>query len=176
MVLNALLALTGAELVGVPAEAAAEGVSAVGAGSMRGEVRRMGGLTVLVDCYNANPPSVRAALDVLAGRTGARKVAVLGTMLELGPASSALHAEVLRYAVGQRVDLVVATGAFADAAAGMGDARIVTAPDWRSAYPALRARLAGDEVVLLKASRGVALEGMLPLLAADFGAAPAEEA
>jgi UDP-N-acetylmuramoyl-tripeptide--D-alanyl-D-alanine ligase len=131
---------------------------------------------VLVDCYNANPPSVRAALDLLAERAGGRKVAVLGSMLELGSASAALHAEVLRHALSLRLDLVVATGAFAAAASGIRDQRIVTADDWKSAYPALRDRLAGDEVVLVKASRGVALEGMLPLLAADFGAALVEEA
>ncbi|HSW28250.1 MAG TPA: UDP-N-acetylmuramoyl-tripeptide--D-alanyl-D-alanine ligase [Longimicrobiales bacterium] len=175
-VLDALLALAVAEHLGVPAGAAAEGVSAVGAGAMRGEVRRVGGLTLLVDCYNANPPSVRAALDLLAERAGGSKVAVLGSMLELGPASAALHAEVLRHALSLRLDLVVATGAFADVAAGIRDDRIVTAADWKSGYPALRDRLAGDEVVLLKASRGVALEGMLPLLVADFDAAPVEEA
>jgi UDP-N-acetylmuramoyl-tripeptide--D-alanyl-D-alanine ligase len=175
-VLNALLALAVAELLGVPAHAAAQGISGVGAGSMRGDVRRMGDLTVLVDCYNANPPSVRAALDLLASRSGGKKVAVLGSMLELGAASAALHAEVLRDALRLPLDLVVATGAFAHAAAGVRDARVVTAPDWKSAYPALRERLVGDEVVLLKASRGMALEGMLPLLAADFGAALVEEA
>lgn len=175
-VLNALLALAVAERLGVPPDAAARGVSGVGAGSLRGEVRRMGGLTVLVDCYNANPPSVRVALDLLASRSGGRKVAVLGTMLELGAASPALHAEALRHALSLPVDLVVATGAFADAAREVQDGRVVTAPDWKSAYPALRERLSGSEVVLLKASRGVAMEGLLPLLAADFGAAVAEEA
>jgi UDP-N-acetylmuramoyl-tripeptide--D-alanyl-D-alanine ligase len=176
-VLDALLALAVAEILGVPAHAAAQGVSGVGPASMRSEVRRMGDLTVLVDCYNANPPSVRAALDLLAARAGGKKVAVLGSMLELGAASFALHGEVLRHALSLRLDLVVATGAFADAAAaGARDERVVVAGDWKSAYPALRDRLAGDEVVLLKASRGMALEGMLPLLAADFGAALVEEA
>jgi UDP-N-acetylmuramoyl-tripeptide--D-alanyl-D-alanine ligase len=175
-VLDALLALAAAELLGVPADAAARGVSLVAAGSLRGEVRRMGELTVLVDCYNANPPSTRAALDTLAARPGGKRVAVLGSMLELGAASPALHAGVLRYALSLPLDLVVATGAFAEAAGDVRDARVLTAADWRSAYPALRARLAGDEVVLLKASRGVALEGILTLLAADFGAALVEEA
>ena len=46
--------------------------------------------------------------------------------------------------------------------------RLITAPDWTEAYPLLRERLAGDEVVLLKASRGVALEGILPLIERDF--------
>ncbi len=175
-VLNALLALAVAEELGVPPDAAARGVSAVGSGSLRGEVRRMGGLTVLVDCYNANPPSVRVALELLASRSGGRKVAVLGTMLELGAAAPTLHAQALRHALSLPVDLVVAIGAFAEAAQGIQDGRLVTAEDWKSAYPALRERLSGSEIVLLKASRGVAMEGLLPLLAADFGVGVQEEA
>ncbi len=53
------------------------------------------------------------------------------------------------------------------------DARVLTAVDWRAAYPDVRERLEGDEVMLLKASRGIALEGMLPLLESDF-AVPVE--
>lgn len=140
---------------------------------MRGEFRRIGDLTVVVDCYNANPQSVRAALDVLDGQgVSARKVAVLGSMLELGERSVVLHDEVLREALSRRIDVVVATGAFADAArtANHTDARLIVADDWQSAYPRLRGRLHGNEVVLLKASRGIRLEGILPLLEEDFGA------
>ena len=170
VVVNALLALAVAELLGVRPRDAAQGLGGVGAGSMRGEVRRVGDLTVVVDCYNANPPSVRAALELLAGQTASRRVAVLGTMLELGEASGALHREVLRDALSRELDLVVATGAFADAASQEpADARVLAAPTWKDAYPELKGRLGGDEVVLLKASRGVALEGILALLEADFG-------
>lgn len=169
-VTNALLALAVAEFLGVPARAAAQGASAVTAGALRGEIRRVGDLTLLVDCYNANPPSTRAALELLDAQEGATKVAVLGSMLELGAESGRLHAETLRHALGLRLDLVVATGAFAEAAEGVSGDRVVAAPDWETAYPLLRERLGGDEVVLLKASRGVALEGILPLLERDFGA------
>ena len=125
-----------------------------------------------MDCYNANPQSVRASLDVLEHQavTG-RKVAVLGSMLELGDATSALHTEILVDAVSRDIDLIVATGAFADAArcAGLRDERVITGDDWQSAYPTLLERLEGGEVILLKASRGIALEKMLPCLEADFG-------
>jgi len=175
---NALLALAIADLLGVPARDAARGLAGAETGSMRGELRRIGDLTVVVDCYNANPQSVRASLDVLAHQGAvARRVAVLGTMLELGDHSDRLHREVLAEALGRGLDLVVATGAFSDAAQQIGaepsDA-LVTAPDWASAYPALRDRLGGDEVVLLKASRGVAMEGLLPLLERDFAAPGAQ--
>ncbi|MDP2955790.1 MAG: UDP-N-acetylmuramoyl-tripeptide--D-alanyl-D-alanine ligase [Longimicrobiales bacterium] len=175
-VVDALLALAVAELLDVPPRVAAQGVAAVETASMRGETRRVGDLTVTVDCYNANPPSVRAALDLLEARGGARKVVVLGSMLELGAASPALHEQVLRHALSLGIDLVVATGAFAEAATGLHDERLVVSADWKSAYPELRRRLSGGETVLLKASRGVALEGILPVLEADFGAALVEGA
>lgn len=169
---NALLALTIADHLGVPARDAVRGLGSVRMGSMRGEFQRIGGLTLIVDCYNANPQSVRASLDVLEHQavTG-RKVTVLGSMLELGDATSALHTEILVDAVSRDIDLIVATGAFADAArcAGLRDERVITGDDWQSVYPTLLERLEGGEVILLKASRGIALEKMLPCLEADFG-------
>jgi len=170
-VVNGLIALAVAELVGVPLRKAAAALADVGSGSMRGEVRRFGGLTVVVDCYNANPPSVRAALELLESQAATHRVAVLGTMLELGTDEARLHREVLEEGLSRDIDLIVATGAFATAAAGV-DAparRLMSAPDWKAAYPMVRARLSGDEVLLLKASRGVAMEGILPLLESDFG-------
>ena len=177
---NALLALTVAELVGVPAAEAVRGVGQVEAGSMRGEIKRIGGLTLIVDCYNANPQSVRAALDLLLDiEPGRPKVAVLGSMLELGGRSAELHTALLDEAAALGLDLLVATGGFARAAA---DTRSAESDSWISvedpleAYEALRGRLAGDEVLLLKASRGVALERLIPLLKNDFGGAtPAPE-
>lgn len=140
---------------------------------MRGEKRRIGELTLIVDCYNANPQSVRASLDILETQVAAtRRVAVLGTMLELGDAAEQLHAEVLADALARDVDLIVATGGFAlparELAGGEGD-RLLVAPTWRDAYPELKRTLQGDEIVLLKASRGIALEGIIPLLERDFG-------
>lgn len=186
---DAMLALTVAELLGVAPDDAVRGLASADIGALRGEFRRIGDLTVIVDCYNANPQSVRASLDVLEGQgAAAQKVAVLGTMLELGEASAALHREVLRDVLAREIDLVVATGDFSVAAHGIeaaeglaapapddeaarrspGSGRMIVAGTWRDAYPALRARLKGNEVVLLKASRGIALEGILPMLVDDF--------
>ncbi|MDX1646211.1 MAG: cyanophycin synthetase, partial [Longimicrobiales bacterium] len=159
--------------------------------------RRIGDLTLIVDCYNANPQSVRASLDVLEAQgMAARKVAVLGSMLELGDASRELHVAVLADALLRDIDLVAATGLFAEAAedalarvaaestAGATPyapaappfaSRLVVGADWSEAYPDVRDHLYGNEVVLLKASRGVALEGILPLLEADFGGPVATE-
>jgi UDP-N-acetylmuramoyl-tripeptide--D-alanyl-D-alanine ligase len=180
-VANALLALTIADLLGVPARDAVRGLAEAEPGAMRGELRRVGDLTLIVDCYNANPQSVQASMDVLVDQgVAARKVAVLGSMLELGVRAPELHDRVLADALERDVDLIVATGGFAQAArrAAMatgsavgphGRTQLVVADLWREAYPELAARLRGDEIILLKASRGIALEGIIPLLEADFG-------
>ncbi|MDX1495186.1 MAG: UDP-N-acetylmuramoyl-tripeptide--D-alanyl-D-alanine ligase [Longimicrobiales bacterium] len=174
-VTNALLALTVAELLGVSPRDAVRGLAATEHRALRTEFRRIGDLTLIVDCYNANPQSVRASLDVLEAQgVAARKVAVLGSMLELGDASSRLHREVLTDALARDVDLVAATGAFAQAASELSDPRLLTGNEWADAYPRLRERLEGDEIILLKASRGVALEGILPLLEGDFGVAESD--
>lgn len=172
---NALIALAIADAVGVPAREAAAALASVELSGMRGELRRIGDLTVIVDCYNANPQSVVAALDVLQEQGGAaRRVAVLGSMLELGEASDTLHQRVLADAISRPIDLVVVTGAFEAAAQALelSDDRLLYGETWEEAWPEVRARLDGGEVVLLKASRGVAMEGLLPLMETAF--APVE--
>jgi len=174
LVQNALLALAMAELFAVEPGAAAAGVSSVQPGWMRGQVEGVGGLTLLLDCYNANPLSVRAALELLELQTEApRRVAVLGSMFELGEQSHALHADVLRYVLARNVDLVVAIGAFAAAASHVprasGGPILLTAESPMAAYARLKEYLVGDEAVLLKASRAVELEAIVPKIREDFG-------
>lgn len=168
---NALLALTVAELLDVPAAHAAQGVSSVEPSAMRGEIRRLGRLTLVLDCYNANPQSTAAALDLLATmEPGREKVAILGTMLELGARGPELHGALLERAMELEIDLVVATGDFARVAANRAPGgSLLAVADPLLAYEALRERLDGNEVVLLKASRGVALERLIPRFEADFG-------
>lgn len=176
-VLDAVLALAVAEELGVDPGDAARGVGSVEPMPMRGEVRTVGALTLIVDCYNANPESVDAALELLSTFPElGRRVAVLGTMLELGDRSPELHREVLRRATEGAVDVVVAVGGFARAARELRDAglvddgpRVVAVDEAEEAYPALAAELEGGEVVLLKASRGVALERLIPRLEEEFG-------
>ena len=170
---NALVALGVSTELGVPVEESAKPIAAMSAPKMRSEWLRVGTLDVLADCYNANPPSTRAALELLASLPAAgRKVAVLGTMRELGDHADELHRSLGALAaqmLGKGIDLLVATGDFVPALADYGDdARVITAEDPLEAYEALRPRLAGDETVLLKGSRGVALERLLPLLERDF--------
>jgi UDP-N-acetylmuramoyl-tripeptide--D-alanyl-D-alanine ligase len=171
---NALLALALGELWGAEPAAAAGAVGQLQAAKLRSELHRIGALTVIADCYNANPASTEAAVDLLASmpRQGGR-VAVLGSMLELGPASAALHAESARAIAARELDLIVATGAFVAAfeplARTLG-ATLILEADPLAAYARLEPALAGDEVVLLKGSRGVALERLLPRFEAKWGA------
>jgi UDP-N-acetylmuramoyl-tripeptide--D-alanyl-D-alanine ligase len=172
---NALLALGLAREWGVTKEEAIAGLASVSRAKLRGEWHRFGELRVLADCYNSNPPSVAAAVDLLATLPAqGPKVAVLGTMRELGAATAEMHARAaadLVERLGRGVDLVVATGSFVDAFAPFRDRlgdRLVAAADPVAAYDSVAGRLNGSEMVLLKASRGEALERWLPLLKRDF--------
>lgn len=134
----------------------------------RGELLQHQGLTVLNDAYNANPASFRAAIDVAhAMRQGRRLVFVAGTMRELGAESARYHDEVAKTLVALDPEVLAAVGEFVPALepyrAALGD-RLVTAPDAAALGPLLAARLRGNELVVLKASRGPALERILPFL------------
>jgi len=171
---NALLALAVADALGVPARDAARRVGKVEAGGMRSEVRILGSLTLLVDCYNANPQSVRAALDLLVTiQESGPRVAVLGSMLELGEDARTLHRQALEDALALPLDLIVATGLFAEAARWVsppiGGPELLIAPELDQARDVLLQSLGGTEVVLLKASRGVAMESLIPKLEDRFG-------
>lgn len=137
--------------------------------------QRADGVTIVNDAYNANPDSMRAALGALEhmGR-GRRTWAVLGTMLELGEDSHALHAQVGATAVAHHVDELVVVGAatpMADGArAAGGSTRVRTVPDAAAAEELLRAELRAGDVALFKSSRDAGLR-----LLGDRLAAPPEE-
>lgn len=170
---NALVALGVAHAWGVPDEDAIAGLESLQPPKMRTEFHRIGDLVVIADCYNANPASVSAAVDLLASmpRRGGR-VAVLGSMLELGQQAAAIHAEIASEIAALGFDLIVATGDFVDAfgpqRAALGS-RLIAAHDPLDAWQPLAAALQGNEVLLLKGSRGVALERLLPRLEEKWG-------
>lgn len=172
---NALLALGLAAEWGVEPAVAARGLAQVKQPKLRGEWLQIGAMRVLADCYNSNPPSLHAAVDLLASLPAtSAKVVVVGTMRELGSSADEIHrrsAEAIASRVGDGIDRVVATGAFADAfeeyGRGLGD-RVLREADPLAAYAALQTQLQGDEVMLLKASRGEALERWIPLLQRDW--------
>ena len=173
---NAMLALAAARELGASYEAAARGIAAMPTPPMRVSCEQLGAVTLINDAYNSNPGSARAAIDLLrhvgadgggtnAGRSGAdrQRVAVLGTMLELGAQTPQLHDDVARHALAGGVDLVAAVGEFAAALdrVAPGDPRIVTATDVDALWAKLSSRLAPDAVILLKGSRGMRLERLV---------------
>ena len=173
-VYNALLALAVARSLNVGAVSAAAGVSAVTPRAMRSEVRRIGALTLLVDCYNANAASVEAAVTTLAAmETRGRRVAVLGTMLELGERSVAIHRETLGRVLEAGVDRYILTGAFARAKHGVPDDRIHRVDDVAELAARLPELVEPGDTILLKGSRGVRLERAIPALESSFRGARA---
>jgi UDP-N-acetylmuramoyl-tripeptide--D-alanyl-D-alanine ligase len=158
------------EALGLDREAAARALERFAIPTGRGDLLEQGGLTILNDCYNANPQSFRAAIATArALRNGRRLVFIAGTMRELGEDSPALHAEIAAALVALDPEVLAAVGEFVPALAPYADRlgdRLVTAPDPIALGPLVAARLHGGEVVVLKASRGVALERILPALAA----------
>jgi UDP-N-acetylmuramoyl-tripeptide--D-alanyl-D-alanine ligase len=126
-----------------------------------------GGITLIDDCYNANPMSMRAALDDLASTaSGARTVAVLGDMLELGPDERQFHLEIGRHADAVGVDVLVTVGPVAAAMGESFDGEVYPVADAGEAAALVPELLASGDVVLVKASRGVGLELVTEALAA----------
>ncbi len=167
---NAVIALAVAQEAGAAPARALEALAGVRLPGGRGEVLERRGLTVVDDSYNANPASLRWAVRFarwLAERRRRPLAVVVGSMLELGAESARLHAAAAREIAGLRPALVAAVGEFVPAfealRAELGG-RLIVAPDAAALGPGLRAALKGDEVVLLKASRGVALERVLTYL------------
>jgi UDP-N-acetylmuramoyl-tripeptide--D-alanyl-D-alanine ligase len=175
---NATLALAAARELGVGLDDAARGIAAMAPPPMRVNWERIGRATLINDAYNSNPGSARAAIELLrhAGK-GRQRVAVLGSMLELGAQTLTLHDDVARAALADGLELVAAVGEFAAAFARVApnDPRVVLAADVDSLWSALASRLTPDAVILLKGSRGMRLERLVkPITEWATGAAPAD--
>lgn len=178
---NALAAVAAARWLGVDDDAAAAALARVEPVEGRLQVLRYGPVTVLHDAYNANPDSVAAALRTLAEQPvgdGGRRVAVLGDMFELGPASPDEHRGVGERLIelGDAVGLVVVIGALsmfiAEGLQGRWPGeRLRVFAGWDDTLPGTVAdALRPGDVVLIKASRGMKLERLLPAIEAKFGA------
>jgi UDP-N-acetylmuramoyl-tripeptide--D-alanyl-D-alanine ligase len=157
-VLNTVAAVAAATALGVTLEGKVD----VRFSSLRGEIVELGGgITVVNDCYNANPMSMRAALEHLAASSAERRVAVLGTMAELGPEGERYHREIGELATDLGIDVLITVG---EAALPIG--RAFDGERYAAATPeeagALLEELAqeGDRV-LVKGSRSAGLERVL---------------
>jgi UDP-N-acetylmuramoyl-tripeptide--D-alanyl-D-alanine ligase len=164
---NALGAMAVALFGGLSLEEATSGVALLTPSHMRGQVINVGGATVINDCYNSNPRALDYVVDALAGMAvgdGGRRIVVAGEMLELGPATDDLHRRSGAHMADKKIDIVLgvrgAARKIVDAAAEAGvRAEFVDSPELAGEWLAREVR-PGD-IVLLKASRGVKLEGAL---------------
>jgi UDP-N-acetylmuramoyl-tripeptide--D-alanyl-D-alanine ligase len=158
---NVLAALTAYRALGLPLERAHEGAARIRLSAWRAEVRPLpGGGLVVNDAYNANPTSMRAALDDLAERAaGRRTVVILGEMAELGAASGAYHAEVAVQLRALGVDVVIGVGEPARAYLEGLDAETAWIADAAS-FGEVEGLVRTGDAVLVKASRAVGLEGI----------------
>lgn len=162
---NALAAAAAAHALGVGPEDIATGLGRASAVHGRlDRVRGRAGAVIIDDSYNANPSSVRAALDTLSSLPG-KRVLVLGDMAELGPTAAALHRETGEYAAG-RVDALFTIGALAARAAEGFGAGARRCADVDAAAAALEPLLGPGVTVLVKASRVMGLDRLVASLAA----------
>jgi UDP-N-acetylmuramoyl-tripeptide--D-alanyl-D-alanine ligase len=170
-VTNALAAAATGVALGLPLADVARGLGGVRPVAGRCVWRRAGEVTILDDTYNASPVSVRAALDTVAAhRRGRRVVVVLGDMLELGAITEEAHREVGRQVAALPADELVGVGRAMQAAveaaraAGLAEARHLTTFEDTVAH--LLKRLAPDDLVLVKGSRGMRMERVVDALVA----------
>jgi UDP-N-acetylmuramoyl-tripeptide--D-alanyl-D-alanine ligase len=157
---NALAAIAAGVALGAPPEEMADRAANIGFSRFRGERLELGdGIVLVNDCYNANPVSMRAALDHLASLEGTRRIAVLGEMAELGSEAPAYHREVGEHARGEGVDMLIGVG---EPAREYGPDELVADP--AEAAELLAAQLEPGDAILVKGSRSAGLEAVAETL------------
>jgi UDP-N-acetylmuramoyl-tripeptide--D-alanyl-D-alanine ligase len=167
-VYNALAAAAAALATDVPLETVKFGLEEFRPVAMRSELRDVKGRTVLADYCNANPDSMRAALETLASlTTGTRTIAVLGDMLELGDTAAESHRAIGAAAAKLGIDLMITVGPLAKhiaegaVAAGMARDRVLEAETTSRGAALLKDRSRPGDTVLVKGSRGMKMEKVL---------------
>ena len=165
---NALAAAALGDALGVDVADIAQALEGVAPIKMHQQVLQApGGYTVIDDSYNANPDSMRLAIDVLCSLPGERHLACVGDMGELGEKEELLHAIVGAYAAATGVDVLVCVGELSRATAeaarlmGMAPERVIETPDAQAATPVVRDLVRRDDVLLVKASRSTGLDAVV---------------
>lgn len=157
-VLNSMLAIAVAEKLNVSLEEMERGIENLEATSMRLQVIKKDTLTIINDCYNASPDSMKSSIDVLNSYKNGRKIAILGTMNELGDEAVKAHTEVGNYA-NNKVDLLIAIGKYKDLYnKGFGLDNIITFEEKEDFISNINTIIKKNDVILVKASRGIRFE------------------
>ncbi len=165
---NAMFAWAVARELGIPARDAADALEHFTLPPGRGELSQHGKLTILNDSYNANPESFHALIELVREmQAGRRLVFVAGTMRELGGESEFHHDRIAAELAALDPDVLALVGDFVPAFAPYRQGfpgTVIGAPDSATMAPKLALELRGDELVVLKGSRGTALERILPAI------------
>ena len=179
-VYNAMVAFSVGLRMDMSEEAIREGLLSYRAAKMRQNIYNVGGITVIEDCYNASPESMNAAINVLGDTAkvkGGRMIALLGDMRELGTTTATLHAGVGSYLAQKKADYLFTYGELssqnlADGAIknGMDENHIFRSPvtDAEAVGQKLLSVLKEGDVLLVKASRGLAAENVLNYVKAQL--------
>jgi UDP-N-acetylmuramoyl-tripeptide--D-alanyl-D-alanine ligase len=163
-ILNALAAVAVGVARGLKPADAVGALATLTPPDKRGQVLQLGNITVINDCYNSNPKALNAMVDALAAMKAVRRIVIAGEMLELGQAGEEMHRAAGQHLAEKKIDVLVGVRGLAQAmvegARGAGTrAEFVATPEEAGEWLAREAR--DDDVVLLKASRGVKLEKAL---------------
>ena len=167
---NALAACACALALDIEPELIREGIEKAVFPGMRSEIVVSDGLTIIDDSYNANPGSMKAALDILSAASHSVKIAVLGDMLELGEDAQFWHKELGKWAAASNINHLIITGEMAltvkEAAynAGLDIRQITVAADVEGIKDALSNRTLKDAIILVKASRSLKLDRVVAYL------------
>ena len=162
---NALAAIAVGHVLNIPLEKSVKSLENYVPSGMRQKVVKQNEITRIVDCYNSNPDSCIAAIDVLRGIKGKRKIAVLGDMLELGSFSAQSHADVGYFAASRNIDVLFTYGEealnIADAAKKGGIENVRSYRECIALAKAISEEIREGDVILFKASRGMKLENVI---------------
>lgn len=165
-VLNALLAITAGKLLEMSYSDMQKGIKKLDMTSMRLDIVKGDKFTIIDDCYNASPDSMKAAIDVLKNIKGNRKIAVLGSMKELGEESYSVHSEIGKYAKENSVDVLITLGEFSTAyKEGFNSSENYNSfKNTEEAVEFLKEFIEKDDIILVKASRSMRLEEIVKQL------------
>lgn len=167
---NALAAIAVARILNINWDSIKNGLKDIEVTELRQEIRKMDGIKIINDSYNANPLSMKAGIDSLINIDGERKIAVLGAMLELGRIENAAHREIGKYLYKNGVDVLIGVGSMGEiiaegaSEAGMAEQNIYVYKCNEDAASFINKIMKSGDAILVKGSRALEMEEIVDLL------------
>lgn len=163
-VLNSLLAYVVGKNLDLKVGDMNKGIENLEATSMRLDIIKKDDFTIIDDCYNASPDSMKAAIDVLTSMDGKRKILILGTMRELGHESENAHRDVAKYAKEKNIDELIAVGEYSNMFKEGFEKNILTFNTTEECSQNIGNLVQKGDIILIKASRGMKFEKIVKKL------------